>query len=131
MANKISDLYLSKNYNCAEATLRQANKDFNLDLKEEDLVLSAGFGGGMGCGLTCGLLSADIMVLSKVFVKGKAHEVADFRNLCKTFVSAFRKKFGGTTCLYIKKKEAKPDIRCLNPVDSNYELLKQFIKENK
>ena len=131
MKKELDNLYLKNDFNCAESTLRAANQDYNLNLKVEDLKLSAGFGGGMGCGLTCGLLAADIMVLSMVFVKSRAHEDPAFKTLCKDFVSEFRKQFGGTTCLYIKKKCANPSTRCLSAVEANYTLLQQFIKSHK
>lgn len=122
--------YLEKGFNCAETTLRLANDYYNLDISDDDLKLVAGFGGGFGCKLTCGNLCADMAVLSKLFVKEKAHENPEFGKLCKSFVYEYKKLFGGTTCLYIKKKMSTPETRCLKVVEDNFELLKDFVKRH-
>ncbi len=52
--------------NCAEGLLLAASDIYNLGLTENEILLFAGFGGGMGCKSTCGALSGAIGVLSKL-----------------------------------------------------------------
>lgn len=130
MINKTKKYYIEDNFNCSETTLRLANDYYHLNITEDDLKLISGFGGGFGCGMVCGNLCADIAVISKIFVKEKAHESSTLKQLCKAFVSEFRKKFGGTSCAYIKKRVAVDQNRCLKAVEENFELLKDFISRN-
>ncbi len=53
--------------NCAEGLLLAANDVYHLNLTQDEILLFAGFGGGMGCGSTCGSLSGAIGVLSRLY----------------------------------------------------------------
>ena len=50
----IQELFLEKDYNCAETVLLWANERYGLRVAPEDVALVSGFGGGLGCGETCG-----------------------------------------------------------------------------
>ncbi len=128
MTKTIKDYYINENFNCAEATIRAANDFYELKMSDEEMKLIAGFGGGMGCGLVCGCLTADIAVLSKLFVKEKAHESDRIKKLCSLFISEFEKKFGNLNCSELKTTCSEPETRCLKLIESNFELLKEFIK---
>lgn len=130
MKKTIYDYYITEDFNCAEATLRAADDYFNLNMTDEDMKLVSGFGGGMGCGLACGCLTADIAVLSKLFVKERAHESDRIKKLCALFVSEFEKRFKDINCNELKKACSEPETRCLKLIESNFDLLKEFVKNN-
>ena len=56
--------YGGVNLNCCERILRGANIAYDLGMREEDMRVSAAFGGGMGIGSTCGAIAGALMVLS-------------------------------------------------------------------
>ena len=108
--------------NCAEGILLAANDVYGLGLTEKDIVLFAGFGGGMGCGSTCGSLTGAIGVLSKLFGTRE-----DFRSLCGEFVTIFEKALGGLDCGTLATKYKTEETRCVTAVELTAEALEKFI----
>ena len=58
--------YGGVNLNCCERILRGANIAYDLGMREEDMRVSAAFGGGMGIGSTCGAIAGALKI-------GRAH----------------------------------------------------------
>jgi C_GCAxxG_C_C family probable redox protein len=114
--------------NCAEAILRTANEDLGLGLDKNALLLAAGFGGGMGVGNVCGALTGAIMVLSRLYVKERAHESTRIKEIEKKFIEAFEKEFGTLLCTPIKGKHFKPDVHCKSVVLAAAEILENLLK---
>ena len=59
-----NERYGGVNLNCCERILRGANIAYDLGMREEDMRVSAPFGGGMGIGSTCGAIVGALMALS-------------------------------------------------------------------
>lgn len=108
--------------NCAEGILLAASDIYNLGLTENEILLFAGFGGGMGCKSTCGALSGAIGVLSKLF-----GDREDFRALCGDFVTEFEKALGSLDCAPLEEKYRTEETRCVTAVEMTAEVLEKFI----
>lgn len=108
--------------NCAEGILLAASDIYNLGLTENEIMLFAGFGGGMGCKSTCGALSGAIGVLSKLF-----GDREDFRALCGDFVAEFEKALGSLDCAPLEEKYRTEETRCVTAVEMTAEVLEKFI----
>ncbi len=116
LRDQVNELYLEKDYNCAETTLRSIDAVYHLGLTEEEFKLVSGFGAGMGCGHACGALCGGIAALGKLFVDKRAHNTPGFGDLCKAYVEAFRENLGDTMCDALKAKYKRDDVRCLETV---------------
>lgn len=126
---RIKELYLEKDRNCAEATLIAMNEEYNLSLDENSIKLIGAFGGGMGCGKVCGALAASIAVIGRLEIEDRAHASESLKGHCAEFVSRFEAFAGGTDCVDVKKKCFVEGERCLKAVLGNAELLAGFIEE--
>ncbi len=113
----IQELFLEKDYNCAETVLLWANERYGLRVAPEDVALVSGFGGGLGCGETCGALLGAMAVLSKALVRERAHATPAFREACAELVGRFRADLGSIQCEELKEKYRRPDVRCLFVVE--------------
>ena len=118
--------YSTLGKNCAEGILLAANDVYGWKLKEDDIQLFAGFGGGMGCGSTCGGLAGAIGVLSKLYGQRE-----DFRALCGAFVAKFEQKLGCETidCGPLAEKYKTEATRCTEAVALTAEALEEYIDE--
>lgn len=62
-----SGFFIDKDLNCAETVLVAANEVHELNLSNDALRLSAGFGGGVGgMEMLCGALNGGVMALSRL-----------------------------------------------------------------
>ena len=66
--------YKKKKYNCSETIIHAANDVYSLNLGKDSMKMLAGFGSGLYSGKTCGALIGCVAVLSKLFIKEKAHD---------------------------------------------------------
>lgn len=131
IAEKIKNDYMKKNgLNCAETILRAANEELGLGLDKNALLLAAGFGGGMAVGNVCGALTGAIMVLSRLYVKERAHESTRIKEIEKKFIADFEKEFGTLLCTPIKDKYFKPDVHCKSVVTIAAEILENLLKSD-
>jgi C_GCAxxG_C_C family probable redox protein len=131
IAEEIRNDYMKKNgFNCAETILRVANGELKLGLDKNALLLAAGFGGGMAVGNVCGALTGSIMVLSRLYVKERAHESGRIKEIEKKFIEAFEKEFGTLLCTPIKSKHFKPDVHCKSVVLATAEILENLLKSD-
>jgi C_GCAxxG_C_C family probable redox protein len=129
ITEKIRNDYMKTNdLNCAETILHTVNEELDLGLNKNALLLAAGFGGGMGVGNVCGALTGAIMVLSRLYVKDRAHESKRIREIEKKFIDSFEKEFGTLLCTPIREKHFKPDVHCKSVVLAAAEILENLLK---
>lgn len=127
MKEHAKELYIDRDFNCAETTLRLANGTFNLGLDEKSLELVGAFGGGLGCEITCGALCASMAAISAVAIRERAHATENFKEICAGYVAEFEKCIGCLNCGDIKEKNFREDVRCLRTVEKNAELLEAYL----
>ena len=125
----IQELFLEKDYNCAETVLLWANERYGLRVAPEDVALVSGFGGGLGCGETCGALLGAMAALSKALVRERAHATPAFREACAELVDRFRADLGSIQCEELKEKYRRPDVRCLYVVERAAAILDEYMQE--
>ena len=124
----VQELFLDRNYNCAETILLWANRRYGLRIAPEDVRLASGFGGGLGCGETCGALLGALAALSKILVQDRAHTTPGFPEACAGLVDRFRADLGSIVCTELKEKYRRPDVRCLYVVERAAAVLDEYIK---
>lgn len=122
----IRELFLEKDYNCAEALLLWANERYGLNVTYEDARLVSGFGGGLGCGENCGALLGALAALSKSMVADRAHRTPGFREACAGLVDRFRAELGSIECTELMERYRRPDVRCLYVVERAAAILDEY-----
>ena len=125
----VQEIFLEKDYNCAEAVLLWANEKYALDLSPEDVTPVSGFGGGLGAGENCGALLGALAALSKIMVLERAHATPGFREACAELVDRFRGDLGSIECTELKEKYRRPDVRCLYVVERAAAVLEEYMQE--
>ncbi|RQD68089.1 MAG: hypothetical protein D5S00_09360 [Tindallia sp. MSAO_Bac2] len=124
--------YYSPKYdlNCAEAMIYSANDIYDLKLEKSTLKTMAGFGGGMAIEDTCGALSGAIAVLGVLFVREKAHESHQMKEMVTDYMYRFKEEMGSIKCDQLKKnyREDAP-VKCRKVVFVAAELLDQIVRE--
>ena len=113
----VRDYYTERSYNCSEAILHAANECYGLNIREEDMKMMGGFGGGMHAGLVCGALVAAVAALSKMIVVHKAREEGDtVRPAVSRLVRTFNEHLGGLSCRELRPKYYTKEDSCLQTV---------------
>lgn len=123
--------YLDGDLNCAEALLYGANERYKLGLKQECLLVSAGFGGGMGIQSVCGALTGAIMALGVLFVENRSHEGEVMKQLAGEYLDIFASRHGSILCSDLKDTHFTEELRCAAVVAGAAELLEEFIEKNR
>ncbi|NLM04479.1 MAG: hypothetical protein GX214_05610 [Clostridiales bacterium] len=98
--------------NCAEKILYGANEVYKLGLDKEALKMAAGFGGGMAIEDKCGAITGAIMVLSKLFIKDRAHESTKIKELTVELFERYREEMGDIDCAPLKDKYRTVEYGC-------------------
>lgn len=127
--DRIKELYLEKDFNCAEATLMAVNEEYNLGLDDNSIKLLGAFGGGMGCGKVCGALAAGVAAIGRMKIEERAHATALLKEQLTEYVSMFEKENGSVDCVDVKARNFIEGQRCLKTVLDNAEMLDAFIKK--
>ena len=125
----IREIFLDKDYNCAEAVLLWADKRYGLGVAPEDVKLVSGFGGGLGCGENCGALLGAMAALSKALVRDRGHATPGFKETCAGLTDRFRADLGSIRCTELKEKYRRPDVRCLYVVERAAAILDEYMQE--
>ena len=125
----IRELFLDKDYNCAEAVLLWADERYGLGVAPEDVKLVSGFGGGLGCGENCGALLGAMAALSKAQVRDRGHATPGFKEACAGLTDRFRADLGSIRCTELKEKYRRPDVRCLYVVERAAAILDKYMQE--
>ncbi len=128
--DRIKDLYIDQDYNCAETTLRFANEVCGLGLGDEEIKLVSGFGGGLCCEKTCGVLCASLAAIGRLCVEPRAHATEGFKELVSGFVAGFEERLGSSVCGELKEQYHKEDVRCIETVRIGTTFLEEYLKEN-
>lgn len=98
--------YGGVNLNCCERILRGSNIAYGLGMREEDLRVSAPFGGGMGVGSTCGAIVGALMVLSLKYA-GRAEKTTALKEeIVVPFLERVRAELGSMDCSFLKPRMA-------------------------
>ncbi len=121
--------YFDGNYNCAEALLRAANDYYSLGMHDSDMIAFGGYGAGIQTGNTCGAILATVAVLSKRYIKVKAHESEDIKPVTTALINEFTKRYGSLLCKDIKPQSFDPQFRCRNTVSTACSVLEQIISD--
>ena len=121
--------YYREGYNCAESILRAGNEVYDLGLHDKDMIMTAGFGGGLQIGDICGALNAAVCVLSSKYVETKAHDCDFLRPLIQKMVISFQKKMGSRQCAHIKPVFHTKEMKCENTVAISAEVLEEVVNE--
>ena len=91
--------YGGVNLNCCERILRGSNIAYGLGMREEDLRVSAPFGGGMGVG-------SALMVLSLKYA-GRAEKTTALKEeIVVPFLERVRAELGSMDCSFLKPRMA-------------------------
>ena len=125
----IREIFLDKDYNCAEAVLLWADERYGLGVAPEDVKLVSGFGGGLGCGENCGALLGAMAALSKAHVRDRGHATPGFKETCAGLTDRFRADLGSIRCTELKEKYRRPDVRCLYVVERAAAILDEYMQE--
>ena len=125
----IREIFLDKDYNCAEAVLLWADERYGLGVAPEDVKLVSGFGGGLGCRENCGALLGAMAALSKALVRDRGHATPGFKEACAGLTDRFRADLGSIRCTELKEKYRRPDVRCLYVVERAAAILDKYMQE--
>ncbi len=118
-----------EDFNCAEKILYGANQAYHLNLDENFLKMSAGFGGGMAIENVCGTLTASIMVLGLLFVKKNAHESTKIKDLTQELLNTYQQEMGDIDCGPLKANHRTEEIKCKNVILKAAQILDKIIKK--
>jgi len=127
LCDRVRDLYLSQDYNCAETILRAANDEYDLGIDEKDLCLLSCFGAGMYREDVCGAYSAGLAVLGKILVKTRAHDTSGLARICSTYSSVFKEKLDSFNCAELKALYKTREERCFKTVFLAAEVLDEVV----
>lgn len=117
------------NLNCAEATINAANEVYSLKLNKDTLRAMAAFGGGMGVGSVCGALTGALAVLGVMFVKDKAHESTETKEMASEFFNRFVEKLSTENCTTLKEMYRDDITKCDLVVRYSNEILEEMINK--
>lgn len=129
MRDRLRELYLNGDYNCAESLIMWANEKYGLDLPPVAQKMMAGYGGGMGCGKTCGALIGICGALSAMFIEDRAHTTKIFPSAWAKLVARFEAKLGGANCEEIRETHFTKEDRCWATVEIAADMLDKSIAE--
>lgn len=123
--------YPKNDLNCAETILYGANQVYNLGLSKNCLRLSAAFGGGMGIENVCGVATASLIVLGCLFVKDRAHQSPEIKDIGKELFELYTKNLGDFNCKPLKDKYRTEEKKCFDVVLKGAEILDYIISKEK
>jgi len=116
-----------EDYSCSEKILYGANQVYRLGLDKQSLVMAAGLSGGVYTGKLCGAVSASALVLSRLYVKDRAHAEPRCGELVEEFVTRFEGALGTTSCGALKEKYRTEEEGCKAIVFRAAEILDDII----
>lgn len=116
-----------EDFNCAEKIVYGANKAYSLGINEEDLKLSAAFGGGMGVESTCGVITGAMMVLGRMFTDTVQHQSDVLRPLTNEFLDKYRARMNSLDCAPLKEAHRTEEAGCSPVIIAGAEILDAII----
>lgn len=118
---------VKEDLNCAETILYGANQVYHLNLDSDSLKLSGAFGGGMAIESVCGVLTAALMVLSKLFIEEVAHRNPEIKELSKELFEIFQREMGEILCKPLKDKYRTEEKKCRDIIVKGAEILDSIV----
>lgn len=103
---------IDEDLSCSETILYAANHVWKLGLDKDSLVMAAGLSGGLYSESICGALSAGSMVLSRLYVKDRAHESPRNGELVRELISEYRTRMGSEMCGILRDKHRTEKEGC-------------------
>lgn len=124
LREKAQHYYVDLERSCSESILMAANEVYDLGLTDDEILLFAGFRGGMGCGSTCGCLTGAIGALSRKYAGRE-----DLKTICGNFVAFFKEKLAGESidCSVLEAKYKNDTVRCGITVGLGADALSEYI----
>jgi len=124
LKEKAQYYYVTLGRSCSESILMAANDVYDLNVTEDEILLFAGFRGGMGCGSVCGCLTGAIGALSRKYAGRE-----DIKAICGNFVTAFHEKLasGSIDCSVLEPKYKNDEVRCGITVGLGADALSEYI----
>lgn len=120
-----------EDFNCAEKILYGANQAYHLNLDENALKMSAGFGGGMAIESICGTLTAATMVLGLLFVKKNAHESSRIKELTQEFLYTYHREMGDLNCAPLKATYRTEELKCKTVILKAAQILDTIVQRER
>lgn len=119
-----------RDLNCAETIVYAANEAYQLNLSQETLRASAGFGGGMAIEETCGALTGAVLVLGIMLVKDRAHESNKMKEIVADLFRRYENLKGTINCKALKEKFREEDpVKCRMVVMEAASILEEILRE--
>ena len=117
-----------EDYSCSEKIVYGANIAYDLGLDKESIKMVAGLSSGMYIYEVCGAISGGILVLSKIFIKDKAHEGDRLKKLVKEYVETYIKEMGHHHCKELMKMYKTPERGCGDIIFKAADILDRIIE---
>lgn len=119
---------LKEDLSCSETILYGANQVWKLGLDKNALKMTAGLSAGFYTDNVCGALSAGAMVLSRLYVKDRAHESSYNGDLVKELIEEYRSLMGSELCGPLKEKHRTEEEKCRPVIIAAAGVLDSIIK---
>ncbi|QEN09027.1 hypothetical protein EXM22_13890 [Oceanispirochaeta crateris] len=119
---------IEEDFSCSETILYGANEVWNLGLDQNALKMSAGLSAGCYTDNICGALSAGSMVLSRLYIKERAHENDYNKGLVKELIEGFRQNMGSELCAPLKTNYRTEEEKCRSVIIAAAGVLDQIIE---
>ncbi|MDC7232171.1 MAG: C-GCAxxG-C-C family (seleno)protein [Spirochaetales bacterium] len=103
---------LKEDLSCSETILYAANTVHKLGLDKNSLKMAAGLSGGFYTQNICGALSAGAMVLSRIYIRDRAHESPVNGELVRELIEEYRQLMGSELCLPLKEAHRTEEEKC-------------------
>lgn len=103
---------LKEDLSCSETILYGANQVWNLKMDKNALKMAAGFSAGFYNGNICGALSAGAMVLSRIYIRDRAHESPRNGELVKKLIDEFKELMGSEMCTSLRENHRTEEEGC-------------------
>jgi len=103
---------LKEDLSCSETILYGANQVWDLGLDKNSLKMAAGLSAGLYTENVCGALAAGAMVLSRLYIKDRAHESPYNGNLVKELIEEYKSLMGSDHCGPLKAQYRTEEAKC-------------------
>ena len=117
-----------EDYSCSERIVYGANIAYDLGLDKESLKMAAGLSGGMYIEEVCGAIAGGILVLSKLFVKDKAHEGDRIKILVQELIKTYNDEMKHYHCKELKEMYRTPERGCGDIIFKAADILDRIIE---
>ena len=119
------------NYNCSEAMIHAIDEYYGLNLPEQVLYASSGFGGGARHDEMCGGLASAVAALGLLYsVNGRGHDSDKMKELVSELFRRFDEQFSSSRCKYLKEHYYIPDRKCEQVLAVCADILEDIMSNN-